>query len=401
MKLNELIGYKQDPIYQKATQMFKAKPVRYRDRDRNMSLFVDTVLKNGFRRMGGGTFGATFEKAGYPWVIKIFTHDPAYLYFIKYAIMHQGNPAVPKIKGKMMRINDITFAVRMEKLEHYQMRSNDRIDEYARLVRSIEKVEDLTEIEIKWIQHNFPNVFQVMADLDKSKFDFDLHQQNFMMRGQTVVLTDPLFDESTLTTEMNESGSRDGIINELVGYKNNPAHKAAVSRFSNDDTSPYDKVHKFTNDIKELGYSLDHKGAGGQGTVFKRYGDPYVIKVFYRDSNYLKYLKYVLAHQDNPHVPKVRGKPMKITPEAYAVRLEELQPVAPRDENEKQLVDSIINTLTWGRFKQNSYIRLEEPELYKMLLDLAKIYGDHNETDLIQANIMQRKDGTIVITDPA
>lgn len=401
MKLNELTGYKQNDLYTGAKSTFMDKSRYYLKRMQNLGKFSDLMDKYGFERLGGGVFGVTYEKRGYPWVFKVFNDDPAYLSYLKYAIRHQSNPNVPKIKGKMLRISDTAYAVRMEKLAHYTETDPDSdIATLAWILRGISYFNDLKEDKQEWLQETYPGIYSILKDLDtSSSFRFDIHGNNFMMRGNTPVITDPMIDIAA----MNESSEQDGVINELVGYRKHPAYDAAKTSLA--PTQGFrpvsSKLKEFTEKLKDLGYDIDVKGLGRRGTVFKRPNDPYVIKVFQNDPEYLMYLKYVLSHQDNPHVPKVRGKPVKIAPDTYAIRMEQLNPITNPIGDDYDVIESLLKTMTWGRFKANKFLKLEEPLLYKMLTDLAHVYGDNGSTDFVIANIMRRDDGTIVITDPA
>ena len=401
-QLNELTGFKQNALYTGVKSAFFNKDRGYHKRLQNIATFTDFMEKHGFTKLGGGVFGVTFEKPGYPWVFKVFNDDPAYFIFLKYALQHQSNPNIPKIKGKMLRISKTIYAVRMEKLTHYVERgsSYSDIDKLARILRYIQYASNITKDNKEWLQENYPGIYQILMDLDTSSgFNFDIHGSNFMMRGNTPVITDPLVDPAA----MMESNTSDYVINELTGYRKHPAYAAAIDIFQPTHGWSYRsrKLTDFTNKLKSLGYDIDVKGLGRAGTVFKRLNDPYVIKIFHDDPDYMKYIKYVMDHQNNPHVPKVRGKLLKINDKTYAIRTEELQPYVAVDGNEEDLLRSINDNTTWIDLVDDTYIRLELPLLHKLFSDLAKIYGSNQSTDLIPSNIMRRNDGTIVITDPA
>ena len=188
---------------------------------------------------------------------------------------------------------------------------------------------------------------------------------------------------------------------ELIGYHKHPAYRAAVNAFTYNTTDPTSfKLMDFNKRLQELGYDIEFMGRGGRGAVYKRPNDPYVIKIFHEDIDYLRYIKYVMTHQDNPHVPKIRGKLFKIDSDTYMIRMEELEPIDPRDAEQKNILDGLLRMSTWKRARQNTYIKNKAPKLYKLLTDLANMFGDESGTDLIDENIMQRKDGTIVLTDP-
>ena len=70
----------------------------------------------GFRPVGMGKYAFVFEKPNYPYVVKIFMKDTAYLRWISFCLKHPNNKYVPKIRGKVIKINDIFMAIRLEKL---------------------------------------------------------------------------------------------------------------------------------------------------------------------------------------------------------------------------------------------------------------------------------------------
>lgn len=190
-------------------------------------------------------------------------------------------------------------------------------------------------------------------------------------------------------------------INELVGYKQNPAMKAAQDfsdeRWGDSNTA----INKFIDSLKKMGYELEHMGSGMYANVFKRPNDPYVIKIFSQDTGYLKYVQYCLQHQDNPHVPKFRGKIIRISGDTYAVRIEVLQPYQQginyeADYAAHQLIQ--YDTM-FGGLAQHPDIEAYSPELKQLFVDLANLFGATTLTDLHKTNIMMRGN-TLVITDP-
>ena len=121
MKITELTGYRGNAIYRTAKNVFKDKEPGERyspgySTMNRMRVFTEYLERYGFVRLGHGTYGTVYEKAGYPWVFKIFKNDPAYLYYVKYSKASQANANVPRIKGHTIAINADTYAVRMEKL---------------------------------------------------------------------------------------------------------------------------------------------------------------------------------------------------------------------------------------------------------------------------------------------
>ena len=123
MKLNELTGYKSNQLYQDAKNNFKNQPPS----DTSMKLdynrydqFIkwnNYMIAHGFKHLGEGNFASVYEHPSYPWVFKVFKNDSGYMHFFQYAKANQNNPNLPKIKGNFIKINDNTFAIRLEKLK--------------------------------------------------------------------------------------------------------------------------------------------------------------------------------------------------------------------------------------------------------------------------------------------
>jgi len=88
--------------------------------------------------------------------------------------------------------------------------------------------------------------------------------------------------------------------------------------------------------------------------------------------------------------------------DTYAIRMEELYPLHPTSDQEKQILASIYSTQKWAKFYLNKSLRAVDLSLYKLLTDLSDVYGPGTRPDFSEdsENIMQRQDGTLVINDP-
>ena len=195
MRIDELTGYRSHPAYKQARSTFDdttdkwAMQTRRKDKLEQFRTFLE---QNGFKFIDKGSFGAVFERPGYPWVFKIFTRDPAYLHFVKYAMAHQGNPHLPRIKG-IIKINDDTYAVRMERLSPIPLGSEPAMSLIRKIV-NIDSYGDLSDADAAWIDKTFPGISAFFKSFPLGDFEYDLHLQNFMQRGNTMVIVDPIYD---------------------------------------------------------------------------------------------------------------------------------------------------------------------------------------------------------------
>jgi hypothetical protein len=187
VELKGVQGIKQSPVG------VAAKQIGDRVNSNAWEKFKFELAELGFERLGSGVFGTVFERPGYPWVFKVFNNDPGYLAYLNYVINHQNLSAVPKIKGRPVRINKNTYAIRMEPL--YKLRS-ELAWELNNTPTDGLKSSAYKEF-VDMIAQQWPDVAKVLADLPgitgKSRLYLDLHDENVMQRADgTPVITDPL-----------------------------------------------------------------------------------------------------------------------------------------------------------------------------------------------------------------
>ena len=196
MRINELTPYRTHPVYKKAREVFDDPADGWAMKTRRkakLEQFTAFLEEHGFVKLGQGSFGAVFEKPGYPWMFKIFNKDPAYLHFLKYVMTHQKNPNLPKIKGGIIKINDATYAVRIEKLKPIPLGS-EPATQLVRILHVIDSYGDLSDSQVEWIEKTVPGVHEFFMTFPLDGYEYDIHYENIMMRGNTVVIADPLYD---------------------------------------------------------------------------------------------------------------------------------------------------------------------------------------------------------------
>lgn len=138
----------------------------------------DLMTKFGFRNVGAGKYGTVFANDNYPYIIKIFMRDAAYLKWLNFCMQNQGNKWLPKIRGKVIKIGNLFMAVRLEKLTPYNMKGTP-VDE--KLYHDADELGD-------------PEAKKVVDFLDANARLLDLHEGNAMMRGSQVVIIDPFYN---------------------------------------------------------------------------------------------------------------------------------------------------------------------------------------------------------------
>lgn len=202
-------------------------------------------------------------------------------------------------------------------------------------------------------------------------------------------------------------------MDELKGYRTNLFYKIA---------SQSSDIENFYHRLKNQGYRDQILGRGIFGLVFHRPNTPdAVYKAFLRgDRGYMKYLKFALENQHNPHVPKIIGKPLPFALEdgtqVVLVKLERLDELDPNDTpnyNQFLQLTSILNSLSFLKnpfYDSDSKKKEEEllqqrkqqyPTLYDIAQQIVKLSHKSRmqDVDLHSGNVMMR-DNTLVVTDP-
>lgn len=124
-------------------------------------------------------------------------------------------------------------------------------------------------------------------------------------------------------------------------------------------------------------------GRGAYAIVFGNEKYPYAVKIYdLNDKGFAAWIKFVLAHQSNPYVPKIKGRPTTIPGSGHGfVRMEKL----------REITDSEALA-----FKKKAYID-KDPHIAQ-ILDFINKSGRHY--DMTDNNLLVRPDGHVVVVDP-
>jgi hypothetical protein len=158
----------------------------------SMAGYEDLRTKPGHDTLN--KYSTVLYRPNMPYVVKIFTsQDIAYLSYLK-LITSASSPHFPIIRGKPIRVNDEYYGVRLEKLTpvHGDSEMVWRADSYLTALQN----NDIDKIEL--IRQYIPRTLKSSLDLiyDRcvkgTSFRVDLHGYNAMMRGDTIVIIDPI-----------------------------------------------------------------------------------------------------------------------------------------------------------------------------------------------------------------
>lgn len=174
---------------------------------------ADAIAKKyGFTRYGKGEFAGVYGKPGYNFIIKLFAiEDHGFQEYLGFVRTHQSNPYVPKLKGKPVKVTPTVAAVQMEKLT--PVRIQGLVNRFEELVMDYDGImsywKDPNAPSDSWADYDydsktleilkfFPNVRtdanlqEICQYLTNFYGDIDIHAGNLMMRGDQLVVTDPL-----------------------------------------------------------------------------------------------------------------------------------------------------------------------------------------------------------------
>ena len=167
-------------------------------------------------------------------------------------------------------------------------------------------------------------------------------------------------------------------------------------------------VYDLVNQEYGLGFSPMKGAYGSVSTILVHPKLDYIVKLFDRDdSGYLAFLRTVVANRQNPHFPRLRGRPVPLGKNWMAVRLERLIPYPQSRFDEIEfLLDKAITYPNWQSTVAPDSVHGEFLEKWPHFAEALDLLRDQLKStkgitsDWHQGNIMQREDGTPVIIDP-
>lgn len=175
---------------------------------------------HGWNILGTGFEATVAEKPGLPYVLKVFLKQSKYTQFVQFCQQHGNNPYLPRFSRYVRPVPHTRFSyVRMEKLKPVnERRLMTAYAEYMCAVDQVFKSEDRTPVFwnhalSRWELDELPekegytdvaqcaaqaptqwtHTIEALVKLMQSEGikQFDLHPDNMMLRGSTLVITDP------------------------------------------------------------------------------------------------------------------------------------------------------------------------------------------------------------------
>ena len=180
------------------------------------------ILKQyGYKKISKvSRYASVYYKEGEKTVLKLFNKkDIAYISFVEFCLHHQDNTHLPKFSKNAIKIKDTNyFAVRTEILkkcpENVGKMLTDYFDGMVYIKRKygsfvefqqenqmliydtlyyIFQNDDKINKFLSWVKNNsLFETFNMIIEQFNGKFSFDMHSDNLMLRGSTIVIIDPI-----------------------------------------------------------------------------------------------------------------------------------------------------------------------------------------------------------------
>jgi hypothetical protein len=167
----------------------------------------------GYEKAGSGTFADVYTKPGTDKVLKVFDdEDRGYLQFIRF-VKKNPSPNYPVFLSKLIKVSHWIYAIRIEKLtpiggNYHGVSKEDLLETLRRMARFndwdqmiaeiAERGDKLSQPEIielltyfKKTQPGLLDAVKLVVNNTKKKTEIDFHDENIMLRGDTIVISDP------------------------------------------------------------------------------------------------------------------------------------------------------------------------------------------------------------------
>lgn len=158
----------------------------------DMKAFTKVMADNGWRLEGYGKYSNVYKNSKYPYIVKVFVNDPAYLSYLKLVRDNQNLENLPKVRGKFMPIGNEAYAVRLEPLEELSGEDDPIFKHYVDPYIEPEFNNLLDERNHDFLKEHHPEFFDLIDAITDIDPHLDWHTGNLMKRGNTLVITDPI-----------------------------------------------------------------------------------------------------------------------------------------------------------------------------------------------------------------
>lgn len=352
------------------------------------SQLIDYLNSNGYKKIGSGSFSDVYEKQGEKFILKLMLraqNRDCYIPFVEFIGRH-SNKHLPKV-GRIRNYGNWSL-IPIEKLSSLTHIDDEREDvkmiyAFNRAIKGNNKYHRERYDKLKIQFPELAKTLELLYSGMSNKCSFDLHRDNIMKRGNTIVFSDPFGYTKTFPRPITE-------------LKEPLAHYRTALRGS---WSLPQELEKY---LADSGYKL--LGSGFFANVWAKPGERFVIKVGNNDTIndcYLDFLKFIQGKQ-SPHLPKI-GR-IRNYDGWYIIPIERLEPLhLPTNREDAQFVHAYWKC--YKRFKKEEFCKqadegkIKYPDLTEILEQIRDEFINTCGLDIGYTNMMLRGN-TLVITDP-
>lgn len=160
---------------------------------------LDYMREQGFEVLNWGMYGGVCDHPSFKgrYVLKVFA-DPFYEFFLDWASKQPENPHLPSIIGRVSKLTGEGRMVRIERLSEMTRAAYGaaRLGRYVTYLRDPKKMapEEAERTAAFLDQKGLGTLresLDTIAEIKPAGAYIDLTPENFMLRGDTIVISDP------------------------------------------------------------------------------------------------------------------------------------------------------------------------------------------------------------------
>lgn len=166
------------------------------------------LASKGFKKLGSGVYGSVWTD-DHRAVVKVFAHDPCYAKFAEFCRQNRGNQHLPRI-SKLYPMPDHGGVVFMEpltpmKTDNLAHDMNFYFNTKVHVRRGATKMSARGPAARFAEKHpSLAGTLDKLVDIFGSACGVDIHVGNVMLRGSTVVITDPFMSSDHMARALEE-----------------------------------------------------------------------------------------------------------------------------------------------------------------------------------------------------
>lgn len=160
--------------------------------------YAKFLKQQKIKELGSGCFGTVYQHPTMKDVVVKVAEDEAYEAWVRFCKKHQGNPLVPviyhheKFVGPDNSPYTITILEKLKRIPWPEERGGKWMERLTKAGLEVVNKSTFKVRKMKAHNEHAEVVVEGIARLKRRGFYVDLHNENVMLRGKQVVITDPI-----------------------------------------------------------------------------------------------------------------------------------------------------------------------------------------------------------------